>query len=98
MFNILCLTVNVKECLRRCVKTLTKHLNILLHTEIRWPSRGRLPNRVFELEDELQECFQENIKPHFANCFEDKKMAAEANLLSRHFSSYESVKQVTARS
>ena len=50
-----------------------EHINLLLHTEIRWLSRGRVLNRGFDLKDELQKYFQENNKKNFAKCFEDEK-------------------------
>ncbi|XP_068115889.1 zinc finger BED domain-containing protein 5-like [Hyperolius riggenbachi] len=48
-----------------------EHVNLLLHTEIRWLSRGRVLNRVFELKSELQEYFQQISNAHFSGCFED---------------------------
>ena len=58
---------------RLCENLDKEHINLLLHTEIRWLSRGRVLNRVFELKDALQEYFQENNKQDFAMCFEDEK-------------------------
>jgi hypothetical protein len=49
-----------------------QHINLLLHTEIRWLSRGRVLNRMSVLKTELQDYFQENSKPDFAMCFEDE--------------------------
>jgi hypothetical protein len=49
------------ECLKKWCENLYKqHINLLLHTEIQCLSRGRILNRVFELEHEMQDCFQEN--------------------------------------
>jgi hypothetical protein len=50
-----------------------QHINLLLHTEIRLLSRGRILDRVFVLKGELQCYFQENSRPDFAKCFEDKE-------------------------
>jgi hypothetical protein len=50
-----------------------QHINLLLYTETKWLSRGRVRNRVSELEAELQDYFQENSKPDFAKCFEDEE-------------------------
>jgi hypothetical protein len=50
-----------------CVNVDTPHINLMLHKGIRWLSRGRVLNRVFELKDVLQDYFQENCMPEFAN-------------------------------
>jgi hypothetical protein len=55
----------IRECLKNCENLDKEHIN-LPRTEIWWLSRGRVLNRVFELKGELQECFQENSRPHFA--------------------------------
>lgn len=47
------------------------HINLLLHTEIRWLSRGKVFNRVFELKDEIHAHFQQINKQDFAKCFDD---------------------------
>jgi hypothetical protein len=60
------------ECLKKLCENLKKrHINPLLHTEIRCLSRGRVLNRVFELKGELPDYFQEKSKPDFVECFED---------------------------
>ena len=38
---------------RLCENLDKEHINLLLHTEIWWLSRGRVINRVFELKDGL---------------------------------------------
>ncbi|XP_068242324.1 zinc finger BED domain-containing protein 5-like [Palaemon carinicauda] len=35
------------------------HISLILHTDIRWLSRGRVLNRVLELKEELKTFFQE---------------------------------------
>lgn len=47
--------------------------NTLLYKEIRWLTKVKVLNRVFELKDESQKCFQETNKQDFAKCFEDDK-------------------------
>jgi hypothetical protein len=42
-----------------------QHINLLLHTEIRWLSRGRALIRVSELKGEMQDYFQVNRGPEF---------------------------------
>jgi hypothetical protein len=47
-----------------------QHINLLLHTEIQWLSRGRVLNRLFEVKGELHDYFQENSRPGVVKCFE----------------------------
>jgi hypothetical protein len=44
-----------------CEKQDKQHINLLLHTEIWWLSRGRVLNRVSELKSELQEYFKKTV-------------------------------------
>jgi hypothetical protein len=58
-------------------KTLCENLdiqliNLLLHIEIQWLRRGRVPNREYELKGEMQGYFQENSRPDFAKCLKMK--------------------------
>jgi hypothetical protein len=63
-----------RECLKKPCENLDKeHINLLLHTEVRWLSRGRVLNRVFEVKCEFQNYFQENSRPDFAECFENEE-------------------------
>jgi hypothetical protein len=82
-----------QECIKNCENVDKEHINLLRHTEIQWLNRGRVLNRVCKLNCELQEYFQENSRPDFAECFEGE----ETSLLIRHFSSHEPVEQVSSR-
>jgi hypothetical protein len=68
-----------------CENLDTQHVHLLLHTEIRWLSRGRVISRVFELKGELQHYLQENSKPDFAKCFEDKEWLEKLTYLADIF-------------
>ncbi len=59
MFNKLCKSLD-KEC-----------INLLLYTKTRWLSRGIILDRLYELQSELLEYFQESSRPEFAECLED---------------------------
>jgi hypothetical protein len=60
------------ECLKKCENLDKQHINLLLHIAIQWLSRGRVLNRVPELEGEPQDYFQGKSMPDFAECFENE--------------------------
>ncbi len=49
-----------------CEEVGTNHRCLLLHSEIRWLSRGRVVQRIFELRDEVKKFLEEifNILSH----------------------------------
>jgi hypothetical protein len=62
-----------------------RHINLLLHTEIRWLRTGRVLNRVSELKGELQDYFQGKRRPDFAKCFEDEEWLVKLAYLADTF-------------
>ena len=55
----------LKSCMfaRLCKNMQKDHVTLLLHTEARWLSRGKVLSRVFELRQKLLLFFKENNKP-----------------------------------
>ena len=54
-----------------CDELGSQHSNLLLHTEVRWLSRGKIVERVFELRKELLIFLQEH-NPHLASFVADE--------------------------
>ena len=70
---------------RFCENLDTEHINLLQHTEIRWLSRGRVLDRMFELKDELHKYLQETNKQNLAKCFEDEHWLQKLSYLADIF-------------
>ncbi len=69
---------------RLCENMQKDYVTLLLHTEARWLSRGKVLTRVFELRQELLLFFKENNKASFCECLESTnwqmKLAYLANI------------------
>ncbi len=57
-------------CVRLCENMQKDHVTLLLNTEARWLSRGKVFTTVFELRQELLLFFKENNKASFYKCLE----------------------------
>src|SRR4029434_6321708 len=62
-----------------------EHTQLLLHTEVRWLSRGRILNRLLELQSEVHTFLIEHRSPH-ATLFQDTDWLANMCYLADIFS------------
>ncbi|XP_049734667.1 zinc finger MYM-type protein 6 isoform X1 [Elephas maximus indicus] len=68
-----------------CEEMGCEHVNLPLHAEVRWISRGRILTRLFELRHEI-EMFLTQKHSDLAKCFRDEEWVAKLAYLSDIFS------------
>ena len=76
---------NARLFRRLCENMGAEHTQLLLHTEVRWLSRGRILNRLYELRSEVQTFLIEHSSPH-ATLFQDTDWIAKMAYLADIFS------------
>ncbi|XP_067120967.1 zinc finger BED domain-containing protein 5-like [Centruroides vittatus] len=67
-----------------CEEMQSHHNNLLLHTKMRWLSKGRVLNRVFELKEEILIFFQHENKPEFCVLLQNGSWCSKLSLFNRH--------------
>lgn len=68
-----------------CEEVGAEYVSLLLHTEVRWLSRGRMLTRLFNLREELCTFLSEK-KPELAGFFNDEKWLLQLSYLADIFS------------
>ncbi|GFT02645.1 SCAN domain-containing protein 3 [Trichonephila clavipes] len=68
-----------------CQAMEAKYESLLLHTEVRWLSRGKVISRVLKLKDEMKIFFEQNKNYEFVHLLEDKIWCTKLAYLSDIF-------------
>lgn len=76
--------LNARLFRRLCENMGAEHTQLLLHTEVRWLSRGKILNRLLELRSEVHTFLTENHSP-YATLFQDTDWLAKLCYLADIF-------------
>ncbi|GFW75755.1 SCAN domain-containing protein 3 [Trichonephila clavipes] len=68
-----------------CQAMEAKYESLLLHTEVRWMSRGKVISRVLKLKDEMKIFFEQNKNYEFVHLLEDEIWCTKLSYLSDIF-------------
>lgn len=68
-----------------CQSMEAKYESLLLHTEVRWLSRGKVLSRILVLKDEMKMFFEQNKNYDFVHLLEDELWCAKLAYLSDIF-------------